>query len=219
MLLCHKQSRINQSELVKCYQLWQFQNFVSNENWWISIKIFLKNIFRQQANIGSDNGLALVRWQDIISTNYGLLNWRIYVSLGLSVSHIWCDIYNISRKYVLSSTRHDAINLLCHDDVIKWKHFPRYWRFVRGIHQSPENSPHKGQWRGTLMLSLICVWINGWVNNREAGNLRRYRAHYAVIVLYIQLSILREKHDAMSTCCGCYRMSSVSFCMGLLPDT
>ena len=27
---------------------------------------------------------------------------------------------------------------LCfHDDVIKWKHFPRYWPFVRGIHRSP----------------------------------------------------------------------------------
>ena len=43
-----------------------------------------------------------------------------------------------------------------HDDVIKWKHFPRYWPFVRGIHRSPVNSPHKGQWRGTLMFSLIC---------------------------------------------------------------
>ena len=44
-----------------------------------------------------------------------------------------------------------------HDDVIKWKHFPRYWPFVRGIHRSPVNSPHKGQWRGALMFSLICV--------------------------------------------------------------
>ena len=24
-----------------------------------------------------------------------------------------------------------------HDDVIKWKHFPRYWPIVRGIHRSP----------------------------------------------------------------------------------
>ena len=38
-----------------------------------------------------------------------------------------------------------------HDDVIKWKHFPRYWPFVRGIHRPPVNSPHKGQWRGALM--------------------------------------------------------------------
>ena len=32
-----------------------------------------------------------------------------------------------------------------HDDVIKWKQFPRYWPFVRRIHRSPVNSPHKGQ--------------------------------------------------------------------------
>ena len=48
---------------------------------------------------------------------------------------------------------------------------------------SPVNSPHKGQWRGALVFSLICVWIDDWVNNREAGDLRRYRAHYDVIVM------------------------------------
>ena len=58
-----------------------------------------------------------------------------------------------------------------------------YWPFVRGIHRGPVNSPHKGQWRGALMFSLICVWINGWVNNGEAGDLRRHRAHYDVIVM------------------------------------
>ena len=77
--------------------------------------------------------------------------------------------------------------LISHDDVIKWKHFPRNWPIVRGIHRSrwiPQvNSPHKGQWRGALMFSLICVWINGWVNNREAGNLRRHRDHYDVNVM------------------------------------
>ena len=72
---------------------------------------------------------------------------------------------------------------ICHDGVIKWKHFPRYRPFVRGIHLSPVNSPHKGQWRGALMFSLICAWINAWVNNREAGHLRRHRAHYDVIVM------------------------------------
>ena len=70
-----------------------------------------------------------------------------------------------------------------HDDVIKWKHLPRYWPFVREVHRSPANSPHKGQWRGALMFSLICVWLNGWVNNGEAGDLRRYRAHYDVTVM------------------------------------
>ena len=72
-----------------------------------------------------------------------------------------------------------------HDDVIKWKYFPRYWPFVREIHRSPVNFPHKGQWRGALMFTLICARKNGWVNNGEAGDLRRYLAHYDVIVMDI----------------------------------
>ena len=71
-----------------------------------------------------------------------------------------------------------SYTIICHDDVIKWKHFPRYWPFVRGIHRWPVNSPHKGQWRGALMSSLICTRINGWVNNGEAGDLIRHRIHY-----------------------------------------
>ena len=82
-----------------------------------------------------------------------------------------------------------------HDDVIKWKHFPRYWPFVRGIHQSPVNYPHKGQWPGSLMFYLICAWINGWLNNREAGELRRHRAHYDVIVMACQISKQNEQND------------------------
>ena len=76
-----------------------------------------------------------------------------------------------------------------HDDVIKWKHFPRNWPFVRKIHRSPVNFPHKGQWRGALMFSLIYAWINNWVNNREAGDLRRQHGHYDVIVMWVQVSI------------------------------
>ena len=75
-----------------------------------------------------------------------------------------------------------------HDDVIKWNHFPRYWPFVRGIHRSPVNSHHKGQWLGALMFSLICTWINGWAKNREAGDLRRHRAHYVVIGMWRNIS-------------------------------
>ena len=75
--------------------------------------------------------------------------------------------------------------LKSHDDVIKWKHFPFYWPFVRGIHWRPVNSPHKGQWRGALMFSLISVWINGWVNSGEAGDLGRHRAHYDVNLISI----------------------------------
>ena len=36
---------------------------------------------------------------------------------------------------------HGACNVEFHEDVIKWKHFPHYWSFVRVIHRSPVNSP------------------------------------------------------------------------------
>ena len=70
-----------------------------------------------------------------------------------------------------------------------WRHqmekkFPRYWPFVRGIHRSPVNSLHNGQWRGALVFSLICVWINSWANAGEAGDWRRYHAQYDVTVMW-----------------------------------
>ena len=54
-----------------------------------------------------------------------------------------------------------------------------------GIHRSSVNSPHRGQWHGPLVFSLICAWINDWVNNREAGDLRLYPSHYDVTVMTI----------------------------------
>ena len=82
-------------------------------------------------------------------------------------SCMWCCV--ISHRVLMTSSNGNI--------------FPRYWPFVRGIHRSPVNSPHKGQWRGALMFSLICARINGWVNNGEAGDLRCHRAHYDVIVM------------------------------------
>ena len=68
-----------------------------------------------------------------------------------------------------------------------WRHqmetFSEKLALCAGNSPVPVNSPHKGQWRGALMFSLICVWINGWVNNGEAGDLRRHRGHYDVSVM------------------------------------
>ena len=85
-----------------------------------------------------------------------------------------------------------------HDDVIKWKHFPRYWPFVRGIRRLL-----------ALLFSLIYAWTKGWTNSRNAGDLRRHCAHYDVIVmhavlLYLSWSfcpLLREKvYDCIIAC-------------------
>ena len=101
-------------------------------------------------------------------------SWQHFMQLSTPINTFW-------NLWGVKVPKHVA---RIHDDVIKWKHFPRHWPFVRGIHRSPVNSPHKGQWRGSLMFSLI--WIHGWVNNREAGNLRRYRAHYDVTLMCVK---------------------------------
>ena len=59
------------------------------------------------------------------------------------------------------------------------KHSGNAWNMMT----SSNGNIFRGQWRGTLMFSLIYAPINGWVNNRDAGNLRRHRAHYDVIVM------------------------------------
>ena len=125
---------------------------------------------------------------------YCVMVWNnLYINMSdneiLRVEHIILVLYTrcISRlNNMRYRTQHDREIQRVHDDVIKWKHFPRYWPYVRGIQRWPVNSPHKGQWRLALMLSLICAWINGWVNNLEAGDLRRNRTHYDVIVMALQ---------------------------------
>ena len=68
-----------------------------------------------------------------------------------------------------------------------WRHqmetFSALLALCAGNSPVPVISPHKGQWRGILMFSLICAWINDWVNNREAGDLRRHHGYHDVIVM------------------------------------
>ena len=114
-----------------------------------------------------------------------------------------CPTYKLKLE---SKTEEDVE----HDDVIKWKHFPRNWPFVREIHRSPVNFPHKGQWRGALMFSLIYAWINDWVNNHEAGDLRRQHGHYDVIVMKLRgTALYRGMHDSGG------RQSIYSWCVSL----
>ena len=88
-----------------------------------------------------------------------------------------CNVYNLllCLQFIYHMMTSSNGNIDCP--------FVRYWPFVRGIHRWPVNSHHKDQWRRASMFSLICAWINIWVNNREAGDLRRNRAQYDVIVM------------------------------------
>ena len=90
----------------------------------------------------------------------------------------------ISEIHEVDAHKHFTITLRIYDDDIKWKHFPRYWPFVRGIHWSSVVSPHNGQWRRALMFHVVCAWEYVWANNRDPHDLRRHNAHYHVTVMF-----------------------------------
>ena len=113
------------------------------------------------------------RFRHILKSSCSWSLWFTYARINI-FKH--CEYTEYKRKDGASKSPLCSLFkcLLCnnHDAVIKWKHFTRYWPFVRGIHRWPVNSPHKGQWRGALIFSMICTWINGWVNDREAGRFK-----------------------------------------------
>ena len=133
----------------------------------------------------------------------------IYLIVVYEVCLYWCKLYTGSTGHFSGSRAGKSYNngpimfkqiikqiqfhrIICfwmcfslfgdHNDVIKSIHFPRCRLFVRGSHRSPLTSPHKGQWRGALMFSLIYAWTNSWANNGDAGDLRDHRAHCGAIV-------------------------------------
>ena len=141
-----------------------------------------KGVYGLKRKNGSTFGFAACeRKQGAVSIGITIIGTLILQWKPIYPKSLYIESRPGSEQGSLSTTV--PVFIKWHDDVIKWKHFPRNWPFVRGIHRSPVNSPHKGQWRGALMFSLICVWITGWVNNHQAGDLRRYRAHYDVTVM------------------------------------
>ena len=105
------------------------------------------------------------------------------IKIRLSFKKIIWKYWLQNGGHFVPTSLFQVLKLAQRDDVMKWKHFPRYWPFVRGIHWSPVDFAHKGKWRGALMSSLICGRMNGWANNREDGDLRRHRPHYDVTVM------------------------------------
>ena len=111
-----------------------------------------------------------------------IVNCVYYVQLALRL--LWADFVDLCQMlYVCKKMS------LCCLDVCKINVFP-WWRhqmetFSASAALCAGNSPapHKGQRRWALIFSLICAWTNGWVNNRDAVDLRRHCAHCDVIVM------------------------------------
>ena len=137
---------------------------------------------------------------------------------------LW-DYIKMERSSVRQQPHRDSLE----DWETWWRHqmeafFPCYLPSVLGIHRSAVNSLHKGQWRWALIFSLICAWINGWVNNCEGGDLRRHRTLCDITVMTCQIDRLQHQNNHITIawrilcqwkkCCWI----SEAFCFGIRWD-
>ena len=153
----------------------------------------LPRSFRLCYNYDYDSDRGGLFWQQKLKNNVGPFDWWNHWN-GCLLFKAYRYLLG-SILFMFHSRMHFILNFLLHalagprqtghDDVSNWKHSPRYWPFVRGIHRSPVNSPHKGQWLGPLVFPLICAWINGWLNNRDPDDLKCYRAYYEVTAMIL----------------------------------
>ena len=117
-----------------------------------------------------------------------------YIIFILKNTKIMDSLSNmISWKDMMTSSNENIFGIIGH--------------LCKGIHWS--HYPHKGQWRGALMLSLIYARINSWENNGEAGDLRCHHTHYDVTVMII--STLKQHFNTVILCnmCEMYRFHKV----------
>ena len=179
----HIKMKIHVSTLEWNMRLWSMVNFTK---WYIdSIKCTISynlnshNRERRRAFIfnysvylivyvmyfSSINRYCLIVLLSLLDTSSSHINYTVCYRC-LLLKHWSCEVgkYGIAcgKRAVCHVMFQYAILLAfgSHDDVIKWKHFPHYWPFVRVIHRSPVDYPYKDRWRGALIFSLICAWTN-----------------------------------------------------------
>ena len=117
-----------------------------------------------------------------VHEEYTSCNLLIHLS---QEAHISWMLGSLLCEYSLSQHRWNSWIIL----LPWWCHqlgtFSALLALCEGIHRSHVDSPHKGQWRGVLMFSLICAWTNGCASNRSACEFGRDCAYYDVTVMVV----------------------------------
>ena len=152
---------------------------------------------------------CLNEWWHSLLTHICVTRWFTVLGKGRVVSLSWILVSWL--EIVLFVFLVMLITKLpCHDNVIKWKHFPvwygglkahwsylpyAWWRhqmetFSASMALCAGNSPVTGEFPSTKPVTRsFDIFFDlrpnkfAWVSNREAGDLRRHRAHYDIIVI------------------------------------
>ena len=137
----------------------------------------------QQWERETPDSMMMIRWVMNISSRSPKLH-------RASLTHTNPHIARKTRKVRVIDVFYGWYD--CHGfNVMKYRSWWRHQRetFCALLALCAGNSPVTGEFPSqrpvtrSFDVSLICAWINDWVNNREASYLRRHRAHYDVIVM------------------------------------
>ena len=169
-----------------------------------SIKMLLTDIIVQISFVLLSNALTVYDWYFVefrANTWKMIVNWPKSMIIIDSVHACCAIIFTMLYLWPLKFQQSHNCALYC----TWWRHqmepFPRCRPFVQGIHRSPVNSPYTKASDAELWCSsLICAWINAWVNNRKAADLRRHRAHYGVIVMSWYQPMFQKAHQCYRRC-------------------
>ena len=160
----------------------------------------LIRILSALSNVNSFRKQNKTKKQCMLYTALGYQNNFVTAVMLLSAFGLWWSRV-MSQKLVNIGSGDGLYDCKCLTapwSVIKWKHFPRYWLFVGGIHRPPVDSPHRDQKCGALFFSLICAWTNGWGCIRYAGDLRHHSALCDVAVM------TKPSHGPSMLSCGSF---------------
>ena len=142
------------------------------------------------------NTCQIAKWLQISNCNL----WNFYCIrnfLSLIEKDSNCDSL-ISLGTMMTSSNGNIFSLLA---------------ICAGIHRSPVNSPHKGQLTHSFDVFFDLRLNDGWVNNREAGDLKGYHAHYDVIVITLTMSQVQPFYfnDIPMVCCHSLEWKCMNF--------
>ena len=167
--------------------------------------LFLNQIAATNLKIGQPkiSSMGVWSWKELLHVLHFVLRKKIM--LIFSLSFLDTGIFQVSDN--LPDGRQDYFYPT---SSISWPLMTWTWwhhqmeTFSALLATCAGNFLHKGQWREALVFSLICTWINGWVNNGEAGDLRHHGTHYDVTVMWC------KEHT-------CFVLCFVLFCFGIYP--
>ena len=138
-----------------------------------------KLYLQTQPSSSARNAPCIVQGSDVKFWMRLQILWQVYMVYHSRASHFHSCLIR-RGPYITRSTLPNTLTTW-------WRHqmetFSALLAICAGNSPVPVNSPHKGPWRRVLMFCLICVWINGCVNNHESGDLRLYGVNYDVIVM------------------------------------